>query len=87
MRPVWVVVFVGAAVGCASNLRNAMYSGPPNGYVEALAEDEGISVDEARRRLTEMRQNPSSTHPAAAQVHKQPREMHRTSAQRRPSPR
>ena len=87
MRPVLVVFFVGAAVGCASNLRNAMYSGPPQSYVEAFAKDEGISVDEARRRLTEMRRNPSPANPATAQVERQYREMHGSSASRRPSPR
>lgn len=45
-------------MGCSSPLKREMSEGPPPGYLEALAKDEGITVEEARKRLVESRVHP-----------------------------
>lgn len=55
-----------ASVGCSSALKREIAGGPPKGYLEALANDEGITVEEARQRLVESRSTPVTPSKLAA---------------------
>jgi hypothetical protein len=57
MRLMKIVALL-AVMGCSSALKRELSEGPPPGYLEALARDEGITVEEARKRLVESRVNP-----------------------------
>lgn len=65
MRLAMCALALCAVAGCASKLKHELNAGAPPSYIDAYAKEEGISVDEARQRLVEMRRSPT-TNPGIA---------------------
>ena len=74
MHRAWMVLLLVGVWGCSSPKKEYVRDEIPQGYLDALAAEEGISVDDARKKIMDMRSNRTGmpTAPQQAMASKPP---------------